>query len=137
MSRARDDPVEARPRLRAVGSRRHHVHRLRTQTRHARRCTRRAPAASRIPDDARRDRAPRHRPGPLLAVVAGSGLGPAAVAGVGMSFERGRGLAVRTALLGTLVAVAGVVAAATFGVSLRHLVERPAEQGWNWDVVVG
>jgi hypothetical protein len=54
-----------------------------------------------------------------------------------MSFERGRGLAFRTALLGTLVAVAGVVAAVTFGVSLNHLVDSPRQQGWNWDVVVG
>src|SRR5438105_842167 len=77
------------------------------------------------------------RPGLLLGAVAGSGLGPAAVAGMGMSFERGRGLAFRTALLGTVVAVAGVVAAVTFGVSLRHLVDHPVEQGWNWDVVVG
>src|SRR5439155_20434695 len=49
----------------------------------------------------------------------------------------GRGVAFRTALLGTLVAVAGVVAAVTFGVSLQHLVDTPREQGWNWDVVVG
>src|SRR5437588_146633 len=77
------------------------------------------------------------RPGPLTTAVAGSGLGPAAVAGVGMSFERGRGFAFRTALLGTLVAVAAVVAAVTFGVSLHHLVDSPRQQGWNWDVVVG
>ncbi|MBV9285901.1 MAG: ABC transporter permease, partial [Acidimicrobiia bacterium] len=77
------------------------------------------------------------RPGPLSSAVAGSGLGPAAVAGVGMSFERGRGFAFRTALLGTLVAVAGVVAAVTFGSSLHHLVDSPKQQGWNWDVVVG
>lgn len=77
------------------------------------------------------------RPGRLTTAVAGSGLGPAAVAGVGMSFERGRGLAFRTALLGTLVAVAGVVAAVTFGFSLHHLVNSPKQQGWNWDVVVG
>ncbi|MBV8981815.1 MAG: hypothetical protein JO086_13005, partial [Acidimicrobiia bacterium] len=77
------------------------------------------------------------RPGRVTSAVAGSGLGPAAVAGVGMSFERGRGLAFRTALVGTLVAVAGVVAAVTFGVSLNHLVDSPRQQGWNWDVVVG
>jgi hypothetical protein len=43
----------------------------------------------------------------------------------------------RTALLGTVVAVVGVVAALTFGDSLHHLVATPAQQGWNWDVVVG
>ena len=54
-----------------------------------------------------------------------------------MAFERGRGLAFGTTLLGNLVAVAGVVAAVTFGVSLKHLVDTPREQGWNWDVIVG
>jgi len=77
------------------------------------------------------------RPGSLTAAVARSGLGPAAVAGVGMSLERGRGIGFRTALLSVLVAVTGVVAALTFGVSLNHLVDTPAQQGWNWDVVVG
>src|SRR5207248_5093559 len=77
------------------------------------------------------------RPRRLTKAVAGSGLGPSAVAGAGMSFERGGGLAFHTALLGTLVAVAGVVAAVTFGVSLNHLVDSPRQQGWNWDVVVG
>jgi hypothetical protein len=77
------------------------------------------------------------RPGRLTSAVAGFRLGPAATAGVGMSFERGGGLAFRTALLGTFVAVAGVVAAVTFGVSLNHLVDSPRQQGWNWDVVVG
>src|SRR5207244_3777886 len=92
--------------------------------------------AARTPPPDALDQAPA-RPGPLSAAVAGSGLGPAAVAGLRMSFERGRGLAFRTALLGTVLAVVGMVAAATVGVSLRHLVQRPAEQGWNWDVVVG
>jgi hypothetical protein len=82
------------------------------------------------------DQAPA-RPGPVTRAVAGSRLGPAAVAGIGMSFERGRGMAFRAALLGALVAVTGVVAAVTFGVSLHHLVDTPREQGWNWDVVVG
>jgi hypothetical protein len=54
-----------------------------------------------------------------------------------MSFERGRSIAVRAALLGALVAVMGVVAALTFAVSLQHLVDSPGQQGWNWDVVVG
>lgn len=77
------------------------------------------------------------RSGPLVAAVANSGLGPAATTGIGMSLERGRSGAFRTALLGTVVAVAGVVATLTFGDSLHHLVNSPAQQGWNWDVVVG
>lgn len=82
------------------------------------------------------DQAPA-RPGSLTAAVARSGLGPAAVAGVGMSFERGRGVAFRTSLLAALLAVTGVVAAVTVGVSLHHLVDTNREQGWNWDVVIG
>ena len=35
------------------------------------------------------------------------------------------------------IAVAGVVASITVGTSLRHLVDTPREQGWNWDVIVG
>ena len=77
------------------------------------------------------------RPGPLVAAVANTGLGPAATTGIGMSLERGRSGAFRTALLGTVVAVAGIVAALTFGDSLHHLVSTPRQQGWNWDVVVG
>ena len=77
------------------------------------------------------------RPGPVNAAASGSGLGPPAVAGIAMAFERGRGVAFGTTLLGNLVAIAGVVAAVTFGASLHHLVDTPGEQGWNWDVIVG
>lgn len=77
------------------------------------------------------------RPGLLAAAVARSRLGPTAATGVAMSFERGRGIGFRTGLLAAAAAVTGVVAAITFGVSLRHLVATPREQGWNWDVVVG
>ena len=80
----------------------------------------------------------RHGPAPgdpLATALAGASLGPSAAAGVSMASERRRGLAPRVALLA--VAVAGVVAALTFGFSLRRLVDSPAEQGWNWDVIVG
>ncbi|MEP6660273.1 MAG: ABC transporter permease [Acidimicrobiales bacterium] len=77
------------------------------------------------------------RSGRRRATATGVGLSPSAVVGLRMSFERGRGITVRAALLGISLAVAGVVAAVTFGVSLRHLVNTPREQGWNWDVVVG
>lgn len=77
------------------------------------------------------------RPGSLTVAAPRSGLGPAAVAGVGMSSERGRGVAFPASLLAALLAVTGVVAAVTVGVSLHHLVATYREQGWNWDVVVG
>src|SRR5207247_790597 len=63
--------------------------------------------------------------------------GPSATAGISMSLGPRRALAFRAALLGVLAAVTGVFAAVTFGVSLRHLVDTPREQGWNWDVFVG
>jgi FtsX-like permease family len=77
------------------------------------------------------------QPGWLRAAVAGLGLGPSAAAGLSMSGGPRRALAFRAALLAAVVAVTGVVAAVTFGVSLRHLVDTPREQGWNWDVFVG
>ena len=64
-------------------------------------------------------------------------LGPVAAAGVAMAFERRRGMGPRLAIVGLAIAVAGVVASITVGTSLRHLVDTPREQGWNWDVIVG
>jgi hypothetical protein len=76
------------------------------------------------------------RPSPVTR-LGGSSLGPVATAGVAMAFERRRGLGPRTAIVGMAVAVAGVMASITVGASLRHLVDTPREQGWNWDVIVG
>jgi MacB-like periplasmic core domain/FtsX-like permease family len=56
--------------------------------------------------------------------------------GVRMAFEPGRGrtaVPVRSALIGTTVAVAAVVAALVFGTSLIALVSTPARYGQNWD----
>ena len=56
--------------------------------------------------------------------------------GVRMAFEPGRGrtaVPVRSALVGTTVAVAAVVAALVFGTSLIALVSTPARYGQNWD----
>jgi hypothetical protein len=55
--------------------------------------------------------------------------------GVRMAFEPGRGrtaVPVRSALVGTTVAVAAVVAALVFGTSLVALVSTPARYGQNW-----
>jgi len=75
------------------------------------------------------------RPSHLAALAAG--LGPSAAAGLSMSVGPRRTRAFGAALLAALVAVTGVVAAVTFGASLRHLIDTPREQGWNWDVFVG
>lgn len=46
------------------------------------------------------------------------------------------GASSRMALLGTVIAVAVMAAALTFGASLLRLVEEPAAYGWQWDLVV-
>jgi hypothetical protein len=46
------------------------------------------------------------------------------------------GTAARSALIAGTVAVAGIVGVATFGVSLEHLLARPALQGWNADAAI-
>ena len=60
----------------------------------------------------------------------------AAVSGVRFALEPGRGrtaVPVRSALMGTVIAVAMVVATLTFANSLHALVSHPALYGWNWD----
>jgi hypothetical protein len=55
--------------------------------------------------------------------------------GVRMAFEPGRGrtaVPVRSALLGTILAIAAVVAALVFGTSLLHLIETPRLYGQDW-----
>jgi ABC-type antimicrobial peptide transport system permease subunit len=56
--------------------------------------------------------------------------------GMRMAFEPGRGrtaVPVRSALTGTGIAIAALVAAAVFGTSLVGLVSTPARYGANWD----
>ena len=58
------------------------------------------------------------------------------VTGVRFAFEPGVGRAavpVRSALSGTVIAVAMVVATLTFAASLQTLVSHPRLYGWNWD----
>src|SRR5580704_17980103 len=56
--------------------------------------------------------------------------------GVAMAFEPGRGrtaVPVRSALAGSVIAVAALAAAAVFGTSLVALVSTPHDYGQNWD----
>src|SRR5271165_302973 len=56
--------------------------------------------------------------------------------GVAMAFEPGRGrtaVPVRSALTGSVIAVAALTAAAVFGTSLVALVSTPHDYGQNWD----
>src|SRR5207253_7727218 len=62
---------------------------------------------------------------------------PSLAVGVGMATRRGRGpneVAVRTALVGILLGVTGVVATVVFSSSLQRLLDTPTRYGWNWDV---
>ena len=55
-----------------------------------------------------------------------------------MALEPGEGrsaVPVRSALLGSVLAVAVVVTTLTFGNSLQTLVSNPALYGWNWTYV--
>ena len=63
-----------------------------------------------------------------------------AVAGVRLAFEPGSdptAVPIRSAVLGTVLALAAVMAALVFGASLAHVIGDPRLAGWNWDVAVG
>ena len=69
--------------------------------------------------------------------AARAGGSPAAVLGVSMALEAGRGrtaVPVRPALVGAVAGITGVVAALTFGASLDRLVTTPSAYGWNWAI---
>jgi hypothetical protein len=81
--------------------------------------------------------------GPAMARTSGLarraqsvGMPVAGVAGVRFALEPGQGrtsVPVRSALMGTVLAVTVVVAALTFASSLSTLVSHPPLYGWNWD----
>ncbi len=85
---------------------------------------------------------PDRREQPVSAVadrLAGAGLPPTTVTGVGMALgggTRGRKVLVGTALAGALAVALGA-GALGFGASLQRLGSSPELQGWGWDVVVG
>ncbi len=76
----------------------------------------------------------------LAGRLAARGLSPAAVSGIRLAFETGRGRAavpVRAAIVGMAAALAAVLAALVFGSSVSHVIGDPAMAGWDWDVTVG
>jgi hypothetical protein len=81
------------------------------------------------------------RPGaPMTGLLTGRWLSPAAVSGIRLAFQPGRGrtaVAVRPAIIGMAAALAAVLAALVFGSSVSHVIGDPAVAGWNWDVTVG
>jgi ABC-type antimicrobial peptide transport system permease subunit len=83
-------------------------------------------------------RAPKHE-SRLVRSVANSGLPISAVSGVRFALESGEGgnaTPVRSAILGTILAVTVLVTTLTFGASLDGLVSRPALYGWNWNYTI-
>ena len=73
---------------------------------------------------------------PWVRSAANSGLSISVVTGVRFALEPGRGrnvTPVRSAILGTVLAVTVLVATVTFGASLNGLVSRPSLYGWNWN----
>lgn len=83
-----------------------------------------------------RARRARHARSSVVAErLARSGAPPALVAGTRLAFETGRGrtaVPVRSALLGALLGVSGLVAAGVIGTSLHELVVAPERWGFNW-----
>lgn len=76
------------------------------------------------------------RGAPWVRTIANSGLPIAVVTGVRFALEPGRGrnaTPVRSAVLGTVLAIMVLVATVTFAASLDSLVSRPALYGWNWN----
>ncbi len=69
----------------------------------------------------------------------GAGLPTPAVVGLRFALEPGAGRSttpVRSALLGSVLAVAGVVATLMFGSGLATLVSHPRLFGWNWNYAI-
>ena len=75
----------------------------------------------------------------VVAYTAQAGLSAPGVVGVRMALEPGEGrsaVPVRSALLGSVLAVALIVTTLTFGNSLQTLVSRPSLYGWNWTYIL-
>ncbi len=77
-----------------------------------------------------------HRPSAITTRASTSGLPVSAVTGVRFALESGATpdpVPVRSALLGSVLAVLVVVTAVVFGSSLNNLVSHPALYGWSWN----
>jgi hypothetical protein len=75
----------------------------------------------------------------VVSSLAGAGLSAPGVVGVRMALEPGEGrtaVPVRSALVGTALAVALVVTTLTFASSLHTLVSTPSLYGWNWSYML-
>ncbi len=76
------------------------------------------------------------RVSPMVRAAVNAGLPAPSVEGIRLAVDSGGGrstVPVRSAIVGTLIAVIVVVATVTFGASLDALVSHPNLYGWNWD----
>ena len=79
------------------------------------------------------------RPSRIVAVAQASPLPPSAATGLRMALEPGAGrtaVPVRSVMASTVVALVALVAAVTFGSSLRSLMHQPRLYGWDWDATL-
>ena len=96
-------------------------------------------AVSQAPHRVAGRRVRRTRRSRAAAAATNAGLPTPTVTGVRYALERGAGRAtvpVRSALIGTVLAVTMVVATVTFASSLHTLVSRPPLYGWNWTYMI-
>ncbi len=79
------------------------------------------------------------RPSPTIEAITSHSASPAASVGLRFAFTRAKGErgSVRAALAGVVLAVGGLVAAITFGVSVNRLIDEPFRYGGNYDVAMG
>jgi hypothetical protein len=71
----------------------------------------------------------------LARSASAQGMSPAAVTGIRFALEPGasrNAVPVRSAIVGTALAIVVVTGTITFGASLTHLVSHPSLYGWNW-----
>ena len=83
-------------------------------------------------------RAPKPEPA-LVRASANAGLPISTVTGVRFALESGEGRSatpVRSAIVGTVLAVTILMTTLTFGASLNGLVSRPSLYGWNWNYAI-
>jgi FtsX-like permease family len=79
------------------------------------------------------------RPSALVGALGRIWGSPAAVTGVRMALESGRGrtaVPVRSAIFGATLSIAALTASLVFATSLGHLLDTPRLSGFTWDVFV-
>ncbi len=79
----------------------------------------------------------RRRGSKIVARAAAAGCGPTLTNGLRFAVQPGRGsesVPTRSAFVGSIVGVTGIVASLVFAASLAHLIDTPTLSGWTWDV---